>query len=319
MQRFWHHLKQFVGYSDISYSHTEKTVSALGGFVAILGILWVTESLLGFPASLALVVSMGASSILLFANPHGQISQPWSLFGGHLLAAAIGVTCAQWISEPFVAGALTIGLSIAGMQYFRCIHPPGGATGLTAVLGGEQIQQLGYSYLLTPVLLDLLILLTVAMAFNSLFNWRRYPAYFQRQVEGAAKPSLPTQQTSLTHGDFLDALKQMDSFIDVNEHDLKKLFELASQSAQQSQLSAEDIQLGRCYSNGAINDDWEVRQIIDESPNALPEKDQVIFKQVAGKRQTQSQHLSRQAFAHWAKFEVAFENNHWVRKTADSK
>ena len=111
----------------------------------------------------------------------------------------------------------------------------------------------------------------------------------------------------------------MDSFIDVNEHDLKKLFELASQSAQQSQLSAEDIQLGRCYSNGAINDDWEVRQIIDESPNALPEKDQIIFKQVAGKRQTESQHISRQAFARWAKFEVAFENNHWVRKTAVSK
>ena len=33
------------------------------------------------------------SAVLLFAVPHGQLSQPWALIGGHLISAAIGVTC----------------------------------------------------------------------------------------------------------------------------------------------------------------------------------------------------------------------------------
>ena len=32
------------------------------------------------------------------------------------------------------------------MHYLRCIHPPGGASALMAVIGGNPIHALGYSY-----------------------------------------------------------------------------------------------------------------------------------------------------------------------------
>ena len=37
------------------------------------------------------------------------------------------------------------------MHYLRCIHPPGGATALAAVIGGAEIHSLGYYYILIPI------------------------------------------------------------------------------------------------------------------------------------------------------------------------
>ncbi|MGD8803705.1 MAG: HPP family protein, partial [Gammaproteobacteria bacterium] len=34
------------------------------------------------------------------------------------------------------------------MHYLRCIHPPGGATALSAVVGGPAVHVLGYTYVL---------------------------------------------------------------------------------------------------------------------------------------------------------------------------
>ena len=43
------------------------------------------------------------------------------------------------------------------MQICKCAHPPGGATALVAVIGGDQIHALGYQYVLTPVGLNVLL------------------------------------------------------------------------------------------------------------------------------------------------------------------
>jgi len=49
------------------------------------------------------------------------------------------------------------------MHYGRCMHPPGGATAITAVIGGEAINKLGYMFVITPIFFNSLILLTVAL------------------------------------------------------------------------------------------------------------------------------------------------------------
>jgi CBS-domain-containing membrane protein len=59
---------------------------------------------------------MGASAVLLFAVPHSALAQPWSLVGGHLLSAFIGVSCALLISPPALAAA-AVGLAIGAMYY----------------------------------------------------------------------------------------------------------------------------------------------------------------------------------------------------------
>jgi len=141
----------------------------------------ISQAQLGAAGSVGLVASMGASAVLLFAVPHGPLSQPWAVFAGHLVSALIGVACSRAIDDPALAGPLAVGLAIGAMHYLRCIHPPGGATALSAVLGGETVQQLGYWFVLTPVLLNALTLLAIALVFNYPFPWRRYPRVLGRR------------------------------------------------------------------------------------------------------------------------------------------
>jgi CBS domain-containing membrane protein len=54
------------------------------------------------------------------------------------------------------------------MVLFRCLHPPGGAIALAAVVGGPAIHQLGYRFIFWPVLGNALLLLASAVAFNAI-------------------------------------------------------------------------------------------------------------------------------------------------------
>ncbi len=206
-------------------SHGEKGISAAGGFIGILAVLWINSSVLDQQGAAMLIASMGASAVLLFAVPHGALAQPWPVFGGNLISAFIGVTCAQQIADPFVAAALAVGLAILAMYYLRCLHPPGGATALVAVVGGESVQQLGYGFLVHPVMANVLVLLAVAVLVNMPFYWRRYPVGLARS-EPESEPA-GTKETLIAHSDLVYALSQLDSFIDVSEHDLIRIYTLA--------------------------------------------------------------------------------------------
>lgn len=208
-----------------SVSEREHWVSSAGGLVGILAVLWVSHFWLGGHGGVLAIASMGASAVLLFAAPHGALSQPWPVFGGHLVSALIGVTCARWLGgEPMLAAALAVALSIAGMYSLRCLHPPGGATALYAVLGGESVHALGYGYLLSPVLLNVVVLLAVAVAFNYPFAWRRYPQAWHRR--SAAEPNA-AEESMIPHSHLVYALSQIDTFVDVSEEDLQRIYALA--------------------------------------------------------------------------------------------
>ncbi len=143
-------------------SHMEKLLSALGAVLGILGVLVISHGILGPQGTALIVTSMGASAVLLFAAPHSPFSQPWPVLGGHMISSAIGITCALLIHDTLVAAAVAVALAIAAMYYLRCLHPPGGAAALAVVMGGEVVHSLGYAYLVTPLLLNVLALLTVA-------------------------------------------------------------------------------------------------------------------------------------------------------------
>jgi len=66
------------------------------------------------------------------------------------------------------------------MHFTRTMHPPGGATALIAVIGSQQIHDLGYVLLLSPVLTGSLIMLAIALAVNNLSvnPKRHYPRYW---------------------------------------------------------------------------------------------------------------------------------------------
>lgn len=216
-----------------SVSEREHWISAAGGLVGVLAMLWVSHALLGPHAGLFAVASMGASAVLLFAAPHGALSQPWPLVGGHLLSAAIGVICAQSVAEPILAASLAVALAIAAMYVTRCLHPPGGATAFFAVMGGAQIQALGFNYLFVPVLLNVVVLLIVAVLFNYPFAWRRYPQAWWRESRPAASAEALGaveeigEKCLIPHSALVYALSQIDTFVDVSEQDLQKIYALA--------------------------------------------------------------------------------------------
>ncbi|GFK96038.1 hypothetical protein NNJEOMEG_03912 [Fundidesulfovibrio magnetotacticus] len=58
------------------------------------------------------------------------------------------------------------------------LHPPGGATALIAVSGGQNIFDLGYLFVLFPVLSGVLVILAAALVANNLAPGRRYPEYW---------------------------------------------------------------------------------------------------------------------------------------------
>ncbi len=214
-------------------SHMEKLLSALGAFLGILGVLVISHGILGPQGTALIVTSMGASAVLLFAAPHSPFSQPWPVLGGHMISSAIGITCALLIHDTLVAAAVAVALAIAAMYYLRCLHPPGGAAALAVVMGGEVVHSLGYAYLVTPLLLNVLALLTVAMIFNAPFPHRRYPFWLARLGQ-AADTSEPEKSSLIAYDDLVYALSRIDSFIDVTEEDLLRIYQLASSHAHTS-------------------------------------------------------------------------------------
>lgn len=220
--------KRILGIELSPVSHRERLVSALGGFVGILVVYYLSRALLGPTASPIMVLSMGSTAAMLFAVPHGALSQPWPLLGGHLVSGLIGIACLLWIPDPMLAAAAATGLALGAMHYLRCIHPPAGATALAAALGNEAVKAMGFAFVVAPLMLNVLIIFAVAVAFNGMFPWRRYPAALVR-----AKPATESSTTAagyepISHEDFVYALSQLDSFIDVSEEDLLRIYTLAT-------------------------------------------------------------------------------------------
>ena len=304
-------LNGFLGITSNKTSHREKIISGLGGFISIYCILMITRHYVGDNGAGLIVASMGASAVLLFAVPHGPLSQPWAVAGGHLVSAIIGVSCYLWISDLFTAAAVAVGLAITAMYYLRCIHPPGGATALTAVMAGAGVHALGYRYLLTPVLLNVAVILSVALVFNFLFHWRRYPTALMRYSRKQSEHEKPPEE-NLSRDDLEFALKQMNLYVDVSNADLERIYQLA-RNRSKTQLGLHQIKLGAYYSNGEYGGDWSIRQVVDESNDPRPNRDYIIYKVVAGQGRRSSGTSSREDFARWAKYEVCLNENSWQR------
>lgn len=305
---------EILGISNRPTSHAEKMISAIGGFLGILGIFMISLSTVGSYSAAIIVASMGATAVLLFAVPHSPLSQPWPLFGGHIVSAIIGVTCAKYITNDVLAASMAVGIAIGAMYYLECIHPPGGATALSAVIGGESVTALGYQYVITPILLNVAIIFLVSILFNSLFHWRRYPTFLHNKLRKKDSSSNELA-TNITHEDFVYALSKIDSYIDINEDDLLHIYDLILKKTQEHSLAPDTLVTGGYYSNGAHGDAWSIRLIIDESKNEnqVNDNDMVIYKIVAGNGKRSSGYSSRKDFLRWAKHQVVRDEKNWKR------
>ena len=209
-------------------SHRERIISGLGGIIAILITAWLTHVFIGPVAAPYLLAAMGASTVLLLGAPHSPFSQPWSFVGGHLVSAAIGVTCAMYIQNIYLSAGLAVGLSIIAMYYLRCIHPPGGATSLLTVIGDQKIHAMGYHFIIMPVLANVVILLSVALLIKRFILRRNYPLNLPLPGKDISRDSVrATVKLSFNKEDLTAALREMNGYIDVTGEDLEKIYSLA--------------------------------------------------------------------------------------------
>lgn len=199
----------------------ERMRACCGALFGMVLTALASHALLGGGAdALWLIAPMGASAVLLFAVPASPLAQPWSILGGNLCAALIGVTCARYIGTPVLACGVAVAASVAAMFWLRCIHPPSGAVALTAVLGGPALHAMGYAFVLAPVGVNSLLLLATALFFNN-GSGRRYP-HIAREPPAphATADAAPGERLGVSPADLDAVLARYNQVLDISRDDL---------------------------------------------------------------------------------------------------
>ena len=179
MKRF---LKQFKKINSESIDISNIFWSWIGSFLGILSISFIHFDILE-GTDLSLVIgSFGASAVLIYGAVNSPLSQPRNLIGGHILSAIIGVLSFKLFSgNIWFCSAFSVATSILVMQLTLTLHPPGGATALIAVIGSDQIHDLGFLYVLVPVASGAFVLLIIAVIVNNIPKNRKYPLSLERK------------------------------------------------------------------------------------------------------------------------------------------
>jgi len=226
---------QFLSSETRTVSLQEKVLSAFLAFIATLLCIYVSSFFIDATKEPVYIASLGAAAVLVFAAPSSPFSQPWPLVGSHLICAFIGVVCFQFIPQFSLAAAFAVSFSIFFMYISKCLHPPGGAVALAIVLGGPEVGELGFQYVFSPVLINVVILLLLALLINNLVPGRTYP--IKALVDSESKQRKLGVRTSLYNQDDLEtALAEMDSYIDISRSDLHRIYRLAVSHANQRRI-----------------------------------------------------------------------------------
>lgn len=235
-------LKHFFQPISANISAAEKVVSGISAFVAVVCVGYISVAVVGElpgPVYAFYIASTGAVSVLVFATPHSPVAQPWPVIGGQVISAFISMSVALsgFTSDLVLAASLALCLSIIAMYFLRCLHPPGGATALAIVLGGSQVQDLGYLFVLFPVALNSILLVAMGVLLTRFIPNRHYPAI------AAKKASLSDTADDWALGapkfkdeDLREALSNMDSYVTVSEYDLSRIYALAMLNANKRRL-----------------------------------------------------------------------------------
>ncbi len=171
-----------------------------------------------------LVAPLGASAVLVFAVPASPLAQPWSVIGGDLISATIGLTIGHWLGAPVLSAGLAVGIAIAVMSVARCLHPPGGACALLCALGASGSEAWGMGYLV-PIAINVLSLAIAGWLYNNLTG---HPWPHRVQV-----PHSPAStETDWTHDDLEAVLAEWNEVVDIDANELEAIFQALQRRAK---------------------------------------------------------------------------------------
>lgn len=153
--------------------------SWVGSFLGIAAVGLLHFKLLDHTGLMLIIGSFGASAVLIYGAIRSPLAQPRNLMGGHILSALVGVTAFKLLGhQPWLASALAVATAIALMHLTKTLHPPGGATALIAVIGGDAVHRLGFLYVVMPAALGAAVMLAIALVVNNIPKNRRYPEFW---------------------------------------------------------------------------------------------------------------------------------------------
>lgn len=179
--RFWAYFYKMRGKNPAThdFSMADTLWSFGGAFVGMLALALVNVEVWGRHEQGLLLGSFGASAMLVFGAPHAPFAQPRNVIGGHIASALMGVLVQKYLgADPWLASALAVALAVSAMHVTATLHPPGGATALLAVIGSPELKSFGFDFVLYPVGLSVVVLVSVGVLYNNLCARRRYPLFW---------------------------------------------------------------------------------------------------------------------------------------------
>lgn len=191
----------------------DRLVACLGALVGIALTVFVCAGLgLSLADAPAVAAPIGASAVLIFAVPASPLAQPWPVGGENALSAVVGIALVQTLGPTPLAAGLAVAGAILLMSLMRCLHPPGGAAALTAVIGGPAVVQAGWSFAVAPMATNAVLLAAIGWCFHY-FSGHTYPH--------RAAPARP--QPAFLPEDLDRALEAEHETFDIAREDLERL------------------------------------------------------------------------------------------------
>ena len=135
-----------------------------------IGILTV----LTYKSALGLFIagSFGSSMVLLFGFPESPFAQPKNVFFGHLVTAIVGLFFLYFVPLPiFLTIPLAVGFGVGLMILLNITHPPAGGNPIIVIIGSVSLD-----YLISPVILGSIIIITFAIIVNRFILRKSYPS-----------------------------------------------------------------------------------------------------------------------------------------------
>jgi CBS domain-containing membrane protein len=218
--------------APLTVNTSERWRAIVGALLGIVITAILCRLSASSPSAVWLVAPLGASAVLVFAVPASPLAQPWSVVGGNTISALIGVLCVQLIDDPALAAGVAVSAAILAMFTLRCLHPPGGAAALLAVL--THASSLDFAFF--PVLVNSVLLVLVGIIYNTATG-RRYP-----HSQLIDRSHVPTSRFS--SADLDEVLKRYNQVLDVPRDELEDILHMAEMNAMErrmSELRCQDI------------------------------------------------------------------------------
>lgn len=216
--------------APIAVDAKERWRAIIGALIGIIATAGLSRLLSGqLYAGAWLVAPLGASAVLVFAAPASPLAQPWSVVVGNSMSALVGVGCSMWFPDVVLAGSVAVALAITVMFALRCLHPPGGAMALSAVL----IHASHGHFAVGAALVNSVLLVAVGVLYNSMTG-RRYPHAQWVPAEG----DLAVGGTRFKSQDLDTVLARYNQVLDVSRDDLEALLHAAELEGYRRRMGA---------------------------------------------------------------------------------